>query len=146
VIQERSFGEPQDDKCKMTKEEIEHNFLMFSEWEDKYSYLIELGENMLVLDDSLKNAQTKIEGCSSQAWLNLQIIDGKLELAADADSQIVKGILAVVVALFLGQLVVEARNINLHDFFARLGLASHLSLARQNGLSSIEKKIKTLIS
>jgi cysteine desulfuration protein SufE len=130
----------------MTKEELIKNFTSLPDWEEKYIYLIELGETLPTMPSELVNDDTKIQGCSSQAWLDLKIIEGKIFLAAKADSQIVRGMLAIIYILYNALNLNEARKINLTDFFAQIGLMNHLSLSRQNGLASIAKLINNLLS
>lgn len=127
--------------------EVKKNFARFSEWEDKYAYLIELGEELRPFFEVDKNENNIIEGCSSEAWLKIEVRNGVIDMSADSGSQIVKGLLAVVCAIYQGENVAAAKSIDMSDVFSELGLSSHLSLARQNGLAGIENKIrKTLES
>jgi cysteine desulfuration protein SufE len=117
------------------------DFAIFSDWMDKYSYLIELGEESDPLPDDLKTKQNLISGCQSQLWLVSDFREGKLFFRADSDAIITKGIARVLTKVFNGATPDEIIN---HDlaFLDQIGLKEHLSPTRANGLSSMIKQMK----
>ena len=118
------------------------NFSSLDDWEDKYQYLIELGENLPTLDDKYKTEEFKVSGCQSQVWLVPIYKDGKLNFYADSDAVMVKGIIAVLLAIYANKSVKEIKEIEVEKFFAKLGLEEHLSPSRRNGMMSMIDKIR----
>ncbi len=85
----------------MNIEEIVDNFCLFDDWEDRYRYLIDLGGRLPPMPDELKTEETRVKGCMSQVWMVLEWNkDGRLSLLADSDAQIVRGLIAVLCAIF----------------------------------------------
>ncbi|MEM9763809.1 MAG: SufE family protein [Pseudomonadota bacterium] len=126
-------------------EEIAENFALFDDWEDRYRYVIELGKEMAPLDDALKTPASKVEGCASQVWL-VPAVEGagaerRLSFEGDSDAMIVRGLIAVLRALYSGQTVAEIRQIDAQSELGRLGLAQHLSAQRSNGLKAMIKRL-----
>ncbi|MEM7497443.1 MAG: SufE family protein [Pseudomonadota bacterium] len=126
-------------------EEIAENFELFDDWEDRYRYVIELGKEMAPLEDALKTPAYKVEGCASQVWL-VPSVEGegaaqRLSFEGDSDAMIVRGLIAVLRALYSGQPVAEIREIDAGAELARLGLAQHLSAQRSNGLKAMIKRL-----
>ena len=130
-------------------EEIVENFELFDDWEDRYRYVIELGREMPPLDDALKVPAYKVEGCASQVWLVPRIeTDGqgvtRLDFRGDSDAMIVRGLIAILHALYAGMPVREAAAVDAQKEMARLGLEQHLSSQRSNGLKSMIRRIGDL--
>ena len=128
-------------------EEILDNMEFLENWEDKYKYIIELGQSVTNLDDALKNNKTKVNGCVSQVWLysSLNIDnDGEkvLKFVGDSDAFIVKGLIAILIAIYSDRKPSEILDIKHEDVFERFGLQSHLSPQRSNGLLSMIQRIK----
>jgi len=119
-------------------------FGLFDDWEEKYSYIIELGETLSELNDDEKVEKNKVSGCVSQVWLTSREEDGKLFFYADSDALIVKGLLAIVIKIYSGKTRIEIQNINFMDIFNQLDLKNHLSQSRSNGLFSVISKIRNL--
>jgi cysteine desulfuration protein SufE len=119
-------------------------FGLFDDWEEKYSYIIELGETLSKLNDDEKVEKNKVSGCVSQVWLTSREEDGKLFFYADSDALIVKGLLAIVIKIYSGKTRIEIQNINFMDIFNQLDLKNHLSQSRSNGLFSVISKIRNL--
>ncbi|MBY0580770.1 MAG: SufE family protein [Rickettsiales bacterium] len=119
-------------------------FGLFDDWEEKYSYIIELGKTLPKLNDDEKVEKNKVSGCVSQVWLTSREEDGKLFFYADSDALIVKGLLAIVIKIFIGKTRIEIQNINFMDIFNQLDLKNHLSQSRSNGLFSVISKIRDL--
>ena len=119
-------------------------FELFDDWEEKYSYIIELGKTLPKLNDDEKVEKNKVSGCVSQVWLISKEEDGKLYFYADSDALIVKGLLAIVIKIFSDKTRIEIQNINFMDIFNQLDLKNHLSQSRSNGLFSVISKIRDL--
>ena len=129
-------------------EEILENMEFLDNWEDKYQYIIELGQSLDSLPSELRNAQTKVNGCVSQVWLHssvedLTINEKHIKFVGDSDAFIVKGLIAILIALYSNKKPAEILDINHEDIFAKFGLESHLSPQRSNGLLSMIERIKS---
>ena len=118
------------------------NFSFLETWEDKYQYLIELGEALPPLDDEFKNDSFKVSGCQSQVWLVPEIKDGNFYFKADSDAIIVKGIIYILEAIYSSKSINEIKNIEVEKIFATLGLREHLSPSRRSGMASMVEKIR----
>ena len=118
------------------------NFSMLDDWEEKYQYLIELGEQLPSLDEKYKIDEFKVSGCQSQVWLIPVYHDGKLNFYADSDAIMVKGIISVLLSVYANKSVKEIKEIEVEDFFVKLGLGEHLTPSRRNGMMSMVDKIR----
>jgi cysteine desulfuration protein SufE len=129
----------------MTIEETQQNiieeFSVLEDWMDKYGYLIELGNKLQEFDPKLKTDQNLIKGCQSRVWLSAENRDGTLHFQADSDAVIVKGLAALLLRVFSGHTPQEIIDSNLH-FIEDIGLKSHLSPTRSNGLLAMIKQIR----
>lgn len=128
-------------------EEIAETFAFLDDWEDRYRHVIELGKAMPPLDPAFKVAATKVEGCASQVWLRPKI-DGtgnraRFDFEGESDAMIVRGLIAVLHALYAGRTVEEVLAVDAHAELARLGLDDHLSAQRSNGLRAMVERIRT---
>lgn len=123
------------------QDEIIEEFSVFSDWLDKYDYLIELGNNLAEMDASLKTEDNLINGCQSKVWLNAEYRDGKVWYEADSDAIIVKGIVALMVKALSGQTTEDILSSDLY-FIDQIGLKQNLSPTRSNGLLAMLKKMK----
>ena len=129
----------------LTIEEIISNFSFFEDWEDKYRYLIELGEELTALPSEYRTDANKVEGCMSQVWLYPQKDEnGRYTFLADSDALIVKGLIAVILAAYSGKNSEEIRQVPIEQIFEQLGLSTHLSPTRRNGFFSMVNRIKQL--
>ena len=118
------------------------NFSFLETWEDKYQYLIDLGENLPALKASYKTDSFKVSGCQSQVWLIPSFEKGKLFFKADSDAIMVKCIIAILLSIYSGKTPQEIKNIEVEKVFAKLGLGEHLSPSRRNGMMSMVEKIR----
>lgn len=118
------------------------NFSVLDDWEDKYEYLIDLGEKLPPLDEKYKTDEWKVSGCQSQVWLVPERQGKILTFKGDSDAVMVKGIIAVILAIYRNKSVQEIKKIEVDKIFAKLGLQEHLSLSRRNGMMSMVDKIK----
>ncbi|MHC0052998.1 SufE family protein [Actibacterium sp. D379-3] len=131
-------------------EEIVETFEFLEDWEDRYRHVIELGRAMAPLDDAVKVPATKVEGCASQVWL-LPKIEGAgpgavFRFQGESDAMIVRGLIAILHALYAGLSVTEVLQVDAGAELARLGLNDHLSAQRSNGLRAMVERIRLLAS
>lgn len=127
----------------MKIEELIDNFAFFDSWEDKYRYLIELGEALPELSPEFLTEEWKVKGCQSQVWLVPQKnSDGTINFSGTSDAMIVKGLISIVLCIYNGKSPQEILDIDIDNIFSSLGLHEHLSPSRRNGLESMIEKIK----
>ncbi len=128
-------------------ERIIQTFELLESWEDRYGYIIELGRKLPPLGPDAKIAENRVHGCVSQVWLTCQACPLKpacLNFEADSDALIVRGLIAIVLAIYDGKELDEIVELDSKPIFAKLGLDSHLSPSRANGFAAMVKRIKTL--
>ncbi len=131
----------------MSIEDLVDNFDALDDWEDRYKYLIGLGNDLPVMDESLKTEHSKVRGCMSQVWLVMGWDgQGRLTMRADSDAQIVKGLIAVLVAIFEGRTKEEIQALDVAATFSQLGLDQHLSPNRRNGFFSMVEAVTAFTS
>ncbi|MDU8946099.1 SufE family protein [Ovoidimarina sediminis] len=123
-------------------EEIAETFEFLDDWEDRYRYVIDLGKAMPPLEDALKVPATKVDGCASQVWLVPEIDDATFRFRGDSDALIVRGLIAVLSALYNGRPVAEVPGVDAGAELGRLGLQDHLSAQRSNGLRAMIQRIR----
>ena len=123
-------------------EEIAETFEFLDDWEDRYRHVIELGKAMPAMDPALQVPATKVEGCASQVWILPQIAQGRFDFQGDSDALIVRGLIAVLHALYAGLPVAEVGAVDAPAELARLGLDAHLSAQRSNGLRAMVARIR----
>ena len=123
-------------------EDLIENFSMLDAWEEKYQYLIELGEKLPALAEEFKTDDWKVSGCQSQVWLLPTHQNGTLSFQADSDAIMVKGIIYLILSIYQNKSVQEIKKIEVEKIFAKLGLGEHLSPSRRNGMMSIVEKIR----
>lgn len=121
---------------------IVEDFTFLPQWDERYAYLIELGQKMDSLPEKYRTEENIVRGCQSTVWLHRECRDGKVYLKADSDSLIVKGLAALLMQVFSGQPAEEIVKSEL-TFFERTGLNKHLSSQRANGLMAMIEQIKT---
>ncbi|MFT3972422.1 MAG: SufE family protein [Amaricoccus sp.] len=126
-------------------EQIADDFAFLDDWEDRYRYVIELGRSMAPLDDALKVPATKVEGCASQVWI-VPRLDGRgraarVDFDGDSDALIVRGLIAVLHALYAGLDPAAVLAVDAPAELGRLGLDQHLSAQRSNGVRAMVGRI-----
>lgn len=121
---------------------IVEDFTFLPQWDERYAYLIELGQKMDSLPEKYRTEENIVRGCQSTVWLHRECRDGKVYLKADSDSLIVKGLAALLMQVFSGQPAKDIVKSEL-TFFERTGLNKHLSSQRANGLMAMIEQIKT---
>jgi cysteine desulfuration protein SufE len=123
-------------------EEIAETFEFLDDWEDRYRHVIELGRAMPPLDDNFKVPALKVQGCASQVWLR-PVIEGKrFDFQGDSDAMIVRGLIAILHALYSGLPLDQVAKVDATAELGRLGLNDHLSSQRSNGLRAMVERIR----
>jgi len=128
-----------------TIDEILENFEFLEEWEDRYKYIIDLGKQLVPLAPEEMIDSFKVRGCQSQVWLVPTVdAEGLVHLRGDSDAFIVKGLVAVLLAIYSGKSAEDILAIDAKENLGRLELASHLSPMRANGLFSMVERIRAI--
>lgn len=131
------------DGARPSFEQIRDDFAYLEEWEDRYRYLIELGRRLEPLPESERTNANKVRGCASQVWLMTQPAGGnRLHFVGDSDAHLVRGLIAVLLALFDNRTAEEIDATDAEARLAELDLAGHLSAQRSNGLVAMVRRIK----
>ncbi|MBO9628209.1 MAG: SufE family protein [Shinella sp.] len=128
-----------------TLQEIIDDFAFLEEWEDRYRFVIELGKALPDLPEDKRTADNKVQGCASQVWLVSHTGDGAdpvMTFEGDSDAHIVRGLVAIVLAIYSGKRASEIAALDAIDTFNTIGLVEHLSSQRANGLRSMIKRIR----
>lgn len=123
------------------QEEIIAEFNMYDEWMDKYEHLIALGKDLPLIDEQYKTDDLLIKGCQSRVWLHADFKDGLVHFTADSDAIITKGLVALMIDVLSGHTPKEIAATDIY-FIDKIGLKSHLSPTRANGLLSMLKQMK----
>lgn len=131
-------------------EDLADTFAFLDDWEDRYRHLIELGRAMPALDEAFRVPATKVNGCASQVWL-LPRIEGqgptaRFDFQGESDAMIVRGLVAVLHALYAGLTVAEVGRVDAAAELGRLGLTEHLSSQRSNGVRAMVDRIRRVAS
>ena len=133
----------------MNFDQIKDDLDLFTEWEDRYGYIIDLGKK-ISLPDEKKTDENKVNGCASQVWLDMEWYgprDTKIfNIEGDSDALIVKGLIAILLSLYQGKTLDQTQAIDPRVEFEKLGLNSHLSSQRSNGLKSMIDQIKFFVN
>ena len=126
---------------------ISADFEMLDDWEDRYRYLIELGRRLAPLGDTERTDANKVRGCASQVWLATHVErtagGPRLVIRGDSDAHIVKGLIAVLLAMTDGLAADDILKLDPHRSFAALGLAEHLTPQRSNGFAAMVTRVRT---
>ena len=128
-------------ELEQRQQQVIEEFSVFTDWMDKYEYLIELGKELEPMPDTDKTEQNIIKGCQSQVWLTANYADGLVTFRADSDAIITKGIIGLLIKVLSGLSPKEIIDADLH-FIDAIGLRENLSPTRSNGLVSMIKQIK----
>lgn len=132
----------------MTIANLQSDFELLDDWEDRYRYIIELGRTLAPLPDALRTEATKVRGCASQVWLFSETRPAAngggpvLHFQGDSDAHIVRGLVAILFALYQDKPAREILAIDPQAVFASLGLKDHLTPQRSNGLASMVERIR----
>jgi cysteine desulfuration protein SufE len=131
----------------MAIDEIIENFALLDEWDDRYRYVIELGRSLAPLNERDRRDANKVQGCASQVWLATTVEpNGQggpvLSFVGDSDAHIVRGLIAILFAIYSGRHAREILATDAVALFERLGLREHLTPQRSNGFRSMVERIK----
>src|SRR6476646_1827844 len=131
-----------------TIDEIIENFALLDEWDDRYRYVIELGRTLGFLNDEVRTETNKVQGCASQVWLGTKVQPNgaagpTLLSVGDSDAHIVRGLIAILLALYSGKPAPEILKTDAVELFNRLGLREHLTPQRSNGFRSMVERIRS---
>lgn len=128
-------------------EEISENLSFLDDWEDRYRYLIELGQSLSPLTNDERTADNKVHGCVSQVWLAVSEISSEngilLEFRGDSDAMIVKGLVAILIAIYSGSTPEQINALDAIAVLDELGLREHLTSQRSNGLVAMVERIQS---
>lgn len=128
-----------------TLPELIENFSLFDDWEGRYQYLIDLGNDVPPMEEVLKTDATEVKGCVSKVWLHYSRDErGCYHLMADSDGKITKGLVYIVLAAYDGKTAEEIAAVDIEGEFSKLGLDEHLSPNRRNGFFAMVEKIRGL--
>ena len=126
-------------------ETIVSDFDLLDEWEDRYRYIIDLGKDLDALPESAQSDANKVQGCVSQVWLETSVgegVDPVIRFVGTSDAHIVRGLVALVLAIYSGKRASEIISIDVLEILGSLGLDQHLSPQRSNGLKAMVQRIK----
>jgi cysteine desulfuration protein SufE len=142
---QRADGNPMT--ANMGINEILENFTLLDEWDDRYRYIIELGRGLTPLPEAARTQSNKVQGCASQVWLQTNIRPNgaggpALTFVGDSDAHIVRGLIAILFALYSGKSAKEILSLDPFSTFDQLGLREHLTPQRSNGLRSMVNRIR----
>lgn len=125
-------------------EDIADTFDFLDDWEDRYRHVIELGKAMPPLPEEFKVPALKVNGCASQVWLRPVVESGRFDFQGDSDAMIVRGLIAILHALYSGVPVAEVAQVDALAELGRLGLNDHLSAQRSNGVRAMVDRIRSV--
>ncbi len=129
-----------------TIDSIRDDFALLDDWEDRYRYIIDLGQSLDPLPDAARTPQNKVQGCVSQVWLDTSIHSGadpQITFRGDSDAHIVRGLVAIMLALYSGRKASEIASTDAEATMRDLGLVEHLSPQRANGLRAMIRRMRT---
>ncbi|MHA2938602.1 cysteine desulfurase sulfur acceptor subunit CsdE [Vibrio sp. RC27] len=129
---------------EVTAAQVVSTMSQFNSWEDRYRQVIIWGKQLEPMPEDLKSETVLVSGCESQVWLCAEQVDGVILLSGDSDARIVKGLIAIVFAALNHKSAQEIEQFDIDNYFEQLGLISHLSPSRGNGLKAIVSHIKNL--
>ncbi len=123
------------------QDEIIEEFSMFTDWMDKYELIIQMANELPIIDEHYKTDENIIKGCQSRVWLHSEYKDGTIFFTADSDAVITKGLVALMVKVLSGHSPKEIAEADIY-FIDKIGLRTHLSPTRSNGLLAMLKQMK----
>ncbi|MBV4413421.1 cysteine desulfuration protein SufE [Enterobacteriaceae bacterium YMB-R22] len=126
------------------REKLLRNFSRCANWEEKYLYIIELGQRLALPDKDKYRPENLIQGCQSQVWIDMRLdADGLMQLKGDSDAAIVKGLIAIVFILFDRMTPRDIVEFDVRQWFEKMALTSHLTPSRSQGLEAMIRAIRT---
>jgi len=131
----------------MTVDELLDEFDELLDWEERCDYLIDLGFELPKMADEYKTDENFVHGCQSNVWLYASMSDDPtpvMHLTADSDAMIVRGLIAVLLTVYSGRTAAEILDTDINEIFEKLGLNTHLSSTRRNGLHGMVQRVRAL--
>jgi cysteine desulfuration protein SufE len=125
-------------------DDIVADFAFLDDWDDRYKYLIDLGRALPPYPDEKRDDAHKVRGCASQVWLDAAVDAGRIAFTGDSDAHIVKGLAAVLLALYSGKTAAEILATDAGAALAPLDLSAHLTPQRSNGLASMAARMRAI--
>lgn len=129
-----------------TLQDIRDDFALLDDWEDRFRYVIELGKALPAFPESERIDANKVRGCASQVWLATHVAAGdgapRLTFEGDSDAHLVRGLIAILFAIYSGNTASDILSTDAHGIFRELGLAEHLTPQRSNGFASMVDRIR----
>ncbi len=125
-------------------EAVRETLSLLGDWEERYAYLIDLGRKLPAYPEDMRDEAHKVPGCTSQVWMSYRWENGRLVMDVDSDAVLVKGLLAILMALYNNRLPTEITAVAPEREFAALGLEGHLSPNRRNGFFAVSARIRQL--
>ncbi len=129
----------------MNIEQIIEDFSFAEEWEDKYSYLIEIGNNSPDFSEEEKVDSNRVSGCLSRVWVVYEVIEDKYYFRSSSDASIVRGLSTLIAAIFSGKTAEEILETDVNEYFLRMDILVHICPNRRNGLYSMVDLIKSRV-
>jgi len=123
------------------QDKIIREFQILGDWQERYKYIIKLGQKLNPLDEKYKVDENLVRGCQSQVWLIAELEDGKVVFRADSDAAITKGLVALMVRFYSNE-DPDTIMLTKPEFIQKIGMQEHLSPTRSNGLLSMVKQMK----
>ena len=126
----------------MSLETLLEDFALFDDWEERYRFIIELGNGLAPLTDAEHNDTNKVPGCVSQVWLVTETQDETLSFRGDSDAHIVRGLVAILLDIYKNKTRTEIASFDAESAFSQLGLSDHLTPQRSNGFYAMVQRIR----
>lgn len=127
---------------EITTADILDTLGFFDDWEERYKYIIDLGKQLPAIPANKQTEAYLLRGCQSQVWIDSLYENNQLQIEADSDAHIVRGLLAVVLAAYNGKSAKEILDFDVEAYFSQIDLLKHLSPTRGNGIRSMVKRIQ----
>ena len=127
-----------------TLDDLAESFSLFDNWEDRYRYLIDLGQRLSPMPNELKTDETFVKGCTSKVWLSGENRNGRFHFIADSDAQIVRGLIYLLTVAYQDKTPEQIKSVDIKRSFERLRLHQHLSPNRRNGFFAMVERIREL--
>ena len=127
----------------MDPQELLERFSLFDDWEERYAYIIQMGRKLPDFPEESRTDANKVSGCVSQVWMISAVEDGRIQIQGDSDAFIVKGLVAILLALYSDKTSDEIAAIDIENVFGELGLGEHLTPNRRNGFFSMVQRIRS---
>ena len=127
----------------MDPQELLERFSLFDDWEERYAYIIQMGRKLPDFPEESRTDANKVSGCVSQVWMISAVEGGRIQIQGDSDAFIVKGLVAILLALYSDKTSDEIAAIDIESVFGELGLGEHLTPNRRNGFFSMVQRIRS---